>query len=91
MTFGLPTESAKGIAELDPVAEFRQGVSLLKNGYPERGPRVFAARIRERTAQPLLPLVSRVVDWACRAEVESSIGDVRNSGTVKTRRDPVPS
>jgi tetratricopeptide (TPR) repeat protein len=35
VTFGLPTESAKGIAELDPVAEFRQGVSLLKNGYPK--------------------------------------------------------
>ena len=35
MNFGLPTESVKGIAELDPVAEFRQGVRLLKNGYPK--------------------------------------------------------
>jgi tetratricopeptide (TPR) repeat protein len=33
VNFGLPTKSAKGIAELDPVAEFRQGVTLLKNGY----------------------------------------------------------
>jgi tetratricopeptide (TPR) repeat protein len=33
MNFGLPTRSAKGIAELDPVEEFRQGVRLLKDGY----------------------------------------------------------
>jgi Flp pilus assembly protein TadD len=31
--FGLKTESDKGITDLDPVAEFRQGVTLLKNGY----------------------------------------------------------
>jgi tetratricopeptide (TPR) repeat protein len=36
VNFGLPTESAKGIAELDPVDEFRQGVRLLKNDYPEQ-------------------------------------------------------
>jgi Flp pilus assembly protein TadD len=29
-------ESAKGVAELDPVAEFAQGVQLLKNSYPKK-------------------------------------------------------
>jgi tetratricopeptide (TPR) repeat protein len=33
VSFGLPTKSAKGVAELDPLAEFRQGVRLLRNGY----------------------------------------------------------
>jgi tetratricopeptide (TPR) repeat protein len=36
VNFGLPKESAKGIAELDPVDEFRQSVRLLKTGYPEQ-------------------------------------------------------
>ena len=36
MNFGLPGEGAKGIAELDPIAEFKQGVKLLKNGYPQK-------------------------------------------------------
>jgi tetratricopeptide (TPR) repeat protein len=36
MNLGFPTESATGTAELDPVVEFRQGVELLKNDYPQK-------------------------------------------------------
>jgi Flp pilus assembly protein TadD len=36
MNLGFPTESATGTAELDPVAEFRQGVELLMNEYPQK-------------------------------------------------------
>jgi Flp pilus assembly protein TadD len=36
MNLGFPTESAGGTAELDPVAEFRKGVELLKNEYPQK-------------------------------------------------------
>ena len=36
MNFGLATESAKDIAELDPIDEFRQGVELLKHEYPQK-------------------------------------------------------
>jgi Flp pilus assembly protein TadD len=36
MNLGFPTESTKGTAELDPVAEFRQGVELLMNEYPQK-------------------------------------------------------
>jgi Flp pilus assembly protein TadD len=36
MNLGFPTETAKGTAELDPVAEFRQGVELLMNEYPQK-------------------------------------------------------
>jgi len=36
MNLAFPTESAKGTAELDPVAEFRQGVELLRNEYPQK-------------------------------------------------------
>ena len=32
----MQTESAMGVAEVDPVAEFTQGVKLLKNGYVEK-------------------------------------------------------
>lgn len=32
----MQTESAMGVAEVDPVAEFTQGVKLLKNGYAEK-------------------------------------------------------
>jgi tetratricopeptide (TPR) repeat protein len=36
MNLGFQAESAKGAAELDPVAEFTQGVKLLNNGYPQK-------------------------------------------------------
>ncbi|HVS87334.1 MAG TPA: tetratricopeptide repeat protein [Candidatus Acidoferrum sp.] len=36
MNLGFPTESAKSTAELDHVAEFRQGLELLKNEYPQK-------------------------------------------------------
>lgn len=36
MNSGLQSESAKGVAELDPVAEFKQGVKFLQNGYPKK-------------------------------------------------------
>lgn len=36
MNLGIQTESSKGAAELDPVAEFTQGVKLLNNGYPQK-------------------------------------------------------
>lgn len=36
MRFGNQTESVKSVAELDPVADFAQGVELLKNGYPQK-------------------------------------------------------
>src|SRR5882724_5490376 len=36
MNFGFAKESAKATAELDPTAEFREGVELLKNEYPQK-------------------------------------------------------
>src|SRR5436309_15973790 len=36
MNFGFAKESAKATAELDPTAEFREGVKLLKNEYPQK-------------------------------------------------------
>jgi len=36
MNFAMQTEGAKSAGELDPVAEFAQGVELLKNGYPQK-------------------------------------------------------
>jgi tetratricopeptide (TPR) repeat protein len=36
MNIGLPKMSTESIAELDPKAEFKEGVKLLKNGYPKK-------------------------------------------------------
>jgi tetratricopeptide (TPR) repeat protein len=36
MSQGLANETAKGTAELDPMIEFRKGVELLKNEYPQK-------------------------------------------------------
>src|SRR6266478_459909 len=36
MNFGFAKESAKATAELDPTAEFREGVKLLKDEYPQK-------------------------------------------------------
>src|SRR5713101_9935104 len=36
MNFGFAKESAKATAELDPTAEFREGVKLLKDQYPQK-------------------------------------------------------
>jgi len=36
MNFGVAKESAKATAELDPTAEFREGVKLLKDEYPQK-------------------------------------------------------
>jgi len=36
MNFGVAKESAKTTAELDPTAEFREGVKLLKDEYPQK-------------------------------------------------------
>jgi tetratricopeptide (TPR) repeat protein len=36
MNLGLATERAKGTLEFDPMVEFRQGVELLKNEYPQK-------------------------------------------------------
>src|SRR5712692_12011083 len=36
MNLGFAKKSAKGTAELDPLAEFKEGVKLLKNEYPQK-------------------------------------------------------
>jgi tetratricopeptide (TPR) repeat protein len=36
MNLGFATERTKGAAELDPMVEFRKGVELLKNEYPQK-------------------------------------------------------
>jgi len=36
MNFGVAKENAKTTAELDPTAEFREGVKLLKDEYPQK-------------------------------------------------------
>src|SRR5713101_2521814 len=36
MNFGFAKESARATAELDPTAEFREGVKLLKDQYPQK-------------------------------------------------------
>jgi tetratricopeptide (TPR) repeat protein len=36
MNSGLATERTKGTVELDPMVEFRKGVELLRNEYPQR-------------------------------------------------------
>jgi tetratricopeptide (TPR) repeat protein len=36
MNLGFATGIAKGAAELDPMAEFREGVELLRNEYPQK-------------------------------------------------------
>jgi Flp pilus assembly protein TadD len=36
MNLGLATEKAKDATELDPMADFKQGVQLLKNDYPQK-------------------------------------------------------
>jgi Flp pilus assembly protein TadD len=36
MSLGLATEKAKNTTELDPMVEFKQGVELLKNDYPQK-------------------------------------------------------
>jgi tetratricopeptide (TPR) repeat protein len=36
MNLGFAKEAAKGTVELDPMAEFREGVQLLKNEYPQK-------------------------------------------------------
>lgn len=36
MNLGFAKDSAKGTAELDPMDEFRKGVELLKNEYPQK-------------------------------------------------------
>ena len=36
MNFGLPEASAPSAAELDPTAEFKQGIKLLKDGYAKK-------------------------------------------------------
>ena len=36
MNFGFATERTKGTEELDPMVEFREGVKLLKNEYPQK-------------------------------------------------------
>src|SRR5712664_559911 len=36
MNLGFAKKSVKGTAELDPMAEFREGVKLLKNEYPQK-------------------------------------------------------
>jgi tetratricopeptide (TPR) repeat protein len=33
---GLPTEITKGTAEFDPLVDFKEGVELLKNEYPQK-------------------------------------------------------
>ena len=35
MSFRLPTETATSTDEMDPVANFKQGIRLLKDGYPK--------------------------------------------------------
>jgi tetratricopeptide (TPR) repeat protein len=36
MNLGFATERTKGLVELDPMIEFRKGVELLKNEYPQK-------------------------------------------------------
>jgi tetratricopeptide (TPR) repeat protein len=36
MNIGFATEKAKGTTELDPMVEFKKGVELLKNEYPQK-------------------------------------------------------
>src|SRR6267143_6991200 len=36
MNLGFAKKSVKGTAELDPMAEFKEGVKLLKNEYPQK-------------------------------------------------------
>src|SRR5258708_12895152 len=36
MNLGFAKKSAKGTAELDPMAEFKEGVKLLKDEYPQK-------------------------------------------------------
>ena len=36
MNLGFATASTKGTADLDPMAEFKEGVKLLKNEYPQK-------------------------------------------------------
>src|SRR5260370_12462820 len=36
MSLGSANKTAKGTAELDPMAEFKEGVKLLKNEYPQK-------------------------------------------------------
>src|SRR2546421_9414883 len=36
MNLGFGKETAKGTTELDPMAEFREGIELLKNEYPQK-------------------------------------------------------
>jgi hypothetical protein len=36
MNLGIATERTKGTAELEPMVEFREGVELLKNEYPQK-------------------------------------------------------
>ena len=41
MSFGLSTETATSTAEMDPVANFKQGIRLLKDGYPQKALALF--------------------------------------------------
>lgn len=41
MSFGLSTETATSTAEMDPVANFKQGIRLLKDGYPKKALALF--------------------------------------------------
>jgi tetratricopeptide (TPR) repeat protein len=41
MSFGLSTEAATSTTEVDPVANFKQGIKLLKDGYPQKALALF--------------------------------------------------
>ena len=52
MNFGLPTVSAENPSELDATDEFKQGVKLLKNGYPKKAVEHFRRALESQKQNP---------------------------------------
>jgi len=74
MNLGFAKEAAKASAELDPRAEFREGVELLKNEYPQK------ALVRFRRAfesDKHNPTTFRF--WDCRSHAHNGSGIKRRS------------
>jgi hypothetical protein len=61
MNLGFGKETAKASAEFDPTAEFREGVKLLKDEYPQKA-LIRLRRAFEPTSITPLSFVPRIVD-----------------------------
>jgi len=74
MSLGFAKGRAKGTAEFDPMVEFREGVELLKNDYPQKALADFAGRTN---ATSITPSTSRF--WDCRPHAQFGSGNKRRS------------